>query len=56
MYIYYGKSFTSSSVSPSITVSGGIGGAGSGSGYKGGDGGSGSLILSNIYQQYPITY
>lgn len=56
MYIYYGKSFASSSSSPSITVSGGIGGAGSGSGLKGGDGGSGSLILSNIYQRYPITY
>jgi hypothetical protein len=56
MYIYYGKSFTSSSSSPSITVSGGIGGAGSGSGLKGGDGGTGSLILSNLYQRYPIIY
>jgi len=56
MYIYYGKSFISSSSSPAITVTGGIGGAGSGSGLKGGDGGSGSLILSNIYQSYPITY
>jgi len=56
MYIYYGKSFTSSSVSPSITTTGGIGGAGSGSGYKGGDGGSGSLVVANLYQRYPITY
>lgn len=56
MYIYYGKSFTSSSSSPSITVSGGIGGEGSGSGLKGGNGGTGSLILSNLYQRYPIIY
>jgi hypothetical protein len=56
VYVYYGKSFTSSSSSPAITVTGGIGGAGSGSGLRGGDGGTGSLIISNLYQRYPIIY
>jgi hypothetical protein len=56
VYVYYGKTFTSSSSSPAITVTGGIGGAGSGSGLRGGDGGTGSLIVSNLYTAYPIIY
>ena len=56
VYVYYANNLFSSSIRPAITVTGGIGGAGSGSGFNGGYGGTGSLVVKNLFNAFPIIY